>query len=261
MPNWTRNALIVASEEKRNELILSHCPYKKETKRNEMDFNTIVSMPKEMDIECGSKTRDGVKLYLARLDPWCSFYGNPQDKIEKHDYVLLEEEMSHHPWLEGIDSLSKKELDRLREENNGNLIPLESLGLQSVNNVRAYGSLNWYEWCMKHWGTKWNASSTRFKPKEIHFDTAWNPPLEAMIELSRIHPKMPMALLYADEQTGAQTGLILLKAGRIEKKKTYLDFSKEAYKIAFRLFDNEEEYYYDKLRHTYLRKEFEETAT
>ena len=34
-----------------------------------------------------------------------------------------------------------------------------ALGKQAYENIQKYDSPTWYEWCNKHWGTKWNAYS------------------------------------------------------------------------------------------------------
>ena len=44
------------------------------------------------------------------------------------------------------------------------------------------GADNWYSWCPKHWGTKWDAMSVSVERDEdrkrltYHFQTAWSPP-------------------------------------------------------------------------------------
>jgi len=42
-------------------------------------------------------------------------------------------------------------------------------------------TLNWYEWNIKNWGTKWNANGIHFELREdelfMTFETAWAPPM------------------------------------------------------------------------------------
>lgn len=39
------------------------------------------------------------------------------------------------------------------------------------------GDFNWYDWSIRHWGTKWDAYSIeRLAPDLIQFDTAWSAP-------------------------------------------------------------------------------------
>lgn len=49
------------------------------------------------------------------------------------------------------------------------------------------GELNWYDWSVNHWGTKWNAchGSVNYQRHEIRYDTAWSfaePPVWALVE-------------------------------------------------------------------------------
>ena len=47
----------------------------------------------------------------------------------------------------------------------------------TIDNLKNYGSKDWYDWCVKNWGTKWNACGTEFdesNPTQIKFDTAWS---------------------------------------------------------------------------------------
>ena len=50
--------------------------------------------------------------------------------------------------------------------------------------LEKYGFASWYDWCVTHWGTKWDLTSTNCNQLaddtvELSFDTAWGPPLEA----------------------------------------------------------------------------------
>ncbi len=63
---------------------------------------------------------------------------------------------------------------------------------QMARNIEKYGSKDWYDFCVSHWGTKWDVDP--YDPEEvivdgnsIHFgfDSAWSPPVgvyEAMTE-------------------------------------------------------------------------------
>jgi len=51
-----------------------------------------------------------------------------------------------------------------------------------------YGASDWYEWQLKHWGTKWGTYGTKThelggdeSPILIEFQTAWNPPTAEMM--------------------------------------------------------------------------------
>lgn len=79
-------------------------------------------------------------------------------------------------------------------------------GLIPFENVPESGySTEGFNWCIKHWGTKWNANEVYIgKIKDymggskvtIHFNTAWSPPREVILELSSYFPHILFTLSY-----------------------------------------------------------------
>lgn len=77
--------------------------------------------------------------------------------------------------------------------------------------------LNWYNWNNAHWGTKWDvarADGREYDDTELQdevengdnlvlvyrFNTAWSPPIPALLELSRQYPKTLLNLEWEEEQ-------------------------------------------------------------
>lgn len=56
---------------------------------------------------------------------------------------------------------------------------------QEAANLAEHGSANWYDWCTRHWGTKWDVGDADSTEKldantiEASFDSAWAPPCAA----------------------------------------------------------------------------------
>lgn len=255
MPSWCRNKIMVGSREKMDELVKAHCPIDKELGTPEMDFNTIRRMPDDLQIEYGSKSHDGLRLLFTRLSPAVSYYGSKEDKMTDDDYEKLVSSVEDHCWDSVLQTLSKPELQALKEKYKGSIADVEALGEKCVENLRKYGAMNWYEWSIQNWGTKWNATDTVIDGSSMTFSTAWDPALPAVVEMSRLHPTMPMALLFADEQTGAGVGYALMKGGKIDDSGSFKDFSVDAYKLAFNVWGNGDEYTFDPVRKTYMRKD------
>jgi hypothetical protein len=61
--------------------------------------------------------------------------------------------------------------------------------------------LEGYDWCVEHWGTKWNASDAALEQMWdgvcFIFRTAWTPPLPVMLELARRFPSVSFSLEYS----------------------------------------------------------------
>lgn len=69
--------------------------------------------------------------------------------------------------------------------------------------IDKYGATNWYDWRVKNWGCKWDASESDFYKNDdewmISFETPWGPPIEFMKSLSKQFGKMVFKLQFADE--------------------------------------------------------------
>jgi hypothetical protein len=73
-------------------------------------------------------------------------------------------------------------------------------------NTKKYGESDWYNWCVKNWGTKWDpgpfSGYTSKSEKRGHlsfecsFDSAWAPPCAAFEKLSEKYPQLEIKLEY-----------------------------------------------------------------
>jgi len=84
-------------------------------------------------------------------------------------------------------------------------------------NMKTYGVLNWYDWRVKNWGTKWNAdcSGSSYQEKDgksiygLSFSTAWSPPEPVIRELAKQYPELLIQLRYYEGGIGFQGRLRL----------------------------------------------------
>lgn len=82
--------------------------------------------------------------------------------------------------------------------------------------------VDWYEWCIEHWSTKWDANfnglvmaigaegmdlaasamgrGVTITPEVVvyKFDTAWSPPLLVVVAMSEQHPELEFVLRFAE---------------------------------------------------------------
>lgn len=77
---------------------------------------------------------------------------------------------------------------RVGDDTNPDQIELER---KSKENLEKYGAANWYDFCVNHWGTKWDVDPYDPDVKvvnntiEFGFDSAWSPPMgiyEALVD-------------------------------------------------------------------------------
>lgn len=68
----------------------------------------------------------------------------------------------------------------------------KTLEEQTELNRKTHGYGNWYDWCIAHWGTKWDVEgdyeldATTYQ-LYLHFDSAWSPPIEAYRAMEKTH--------------------------------------------------------------------------
>ena len=99
----------------------------------------------------------------------------------------------------------------------GNLGPEES---------QRYGKNNWRDWCITHWGTKWDADATL--TNEIpdflvyEFESAWSPPVAWLKKVARDFPRLRFTLIYDEPRMGF-AGTAIADQGKliVDDRKAY----------------------------------------
>ena len=108
-------------------------------------------------------------------------------------------------------------------------------GEQFFKALKETGCTNWYDWSIRHWGTKWNAYGFEYLPEsegELIFHTAWSPVPEVIEELSRRFPDVDICYSWADEDIGYNLGRLSFLNGEVTGKYYPTEGSNEAYDFA-----------------------------
>ena len=158
-----------------------------------IDFNKIIPMPPELNIESGSRTTEGIKLYNAFLDIY------KLGKGQNVDLFSIPEE-SEKAFLKMRTDIDKKTW---------------KLGRAACRNIQQFGCPTWYEWCNRNWDTKWNAYDFNSEGNDISFHTAWSAPLPVLRELSRLYPEIEITHEWADEDIGHNCGHYVFSGGKM----------------------------------------------
>ena len=89
---------------------------------------------------------------------------------------------------------------------------------QAMSNelIAKYGTNNWYDWSVEHWGTKWNAYDQSGDDESIMFQTAWSHPYKLIEEMSTHYPEITFNVKYADEDLGSNCGMYTMVNGELE---------------------------------------------
>ena len=155
--------------------------------QNTFDFNSVVPMPTELEIEESSAVETG---YAALYGDWTepAGYWTWKEAASNLGYPFPLE--SREQLLACIQSLDCAEMY---------LAPAR----QYKENVEKYGHGTWYGWCKEHWGTKWNAEDASIYSAPdylvVRFTAANSFPKPVMVALSKKWPDLELRVLYADE--------------------------------------------------------------
>lgn len=165
---------------------------KDEEGKDYFDFNKLIPMPESLNLSSGSSetvaimaTLDAIRKSLGRSNVAMQFKGLFNNDLEERIKTHLESDWNK---------------ENTREE-------LIELGLKYISNAALYGSTSWYDWCIRRWGTKWNAYGyEEISEDEISFETAWNMPGPVIEKLADMYPDIEIEHWWADEDMGSNSG-------------------------------------------------------
>jgi len=81
-----------------------------------------------------------------------------------------------------------------------------------------YGKNNWRDWCITHWGTKWDADATLTNETPdilaYGFESAWSPPVAWLTKVARDFPRLRFTLSYYEPGMGF-AGTAIAEQGKL----------------------------------------------
>lgn len=194
MPNWCFNHLTIEKGKdgkgEEVEKIIASVLSKNEKEEVFFDFNKIIPMPKSLEVVSGSETTFALRYLLYTREDLS------QEEREKVLSCLSPYEVRE------IKEETQETINELINKHYNTETKLQELikyGETLFDNIMLYDCPTWYEWCIKNWGTKWNACDSWVEDDIIHFDTAWSPPIPVLIALSKKYPNNEFYLEFEDE--------------------------------------------------------------
>lgn len=150
----------------------------------DFDFNTVIPFPEELN-----KLTAEFKVFETQAEV---------------DTYQAEQEAQYKNWPDFFAA---------QYEGKTHALTLE----QHTELVRKYGPhLDWYNWKIAHWGTKWGAYDTERRDDEtLKFETAWSFPEPVVVALSEKFPDTELVFEYADEDAGYNYGAVSYKGGEL----------------------------------------------
>jgi len=233
MPNHIITTIKFEDEKKFREVAISQL----ENGEDYVDFNKLIPMPKELetgsyDWEVCDKFGFGGEFLTKKLK-------FQEEKFENFLSQFYSEEITREEFIDKIrEEISKpKNKDLLAEFNEvyrmgdetiydqpreeeyvGTINPTFVKVIGGYYNYNKFGEVDWYNWRVKYWGTKWNSYDNYISDNSVSFDTAWATPEEWLQALAK---QMDFVCSWADEDIGSNFGIGVAKGGTLMLK--YLD--------------------------------------
>ena len=208
--------------------------FKKALINNEgnVDFNLVAPMPTDLHIEKSSRsyqpnpTRQKEEEESVANGTRIGKFAT-RTLIQKHSQELLEtsftKELSQDEFAQKI---VEKSVVNLKEKTN-EFNPILDLIARGFYNLKKYGFVDWYDWSLNKWGTKWNADPDSVAISEtengliIEFITAWTYPSSVYAELAK---RFNFEVVYSDlDFKGTYVGTLTFK----DQEVTINEFNKD----------------------------------
>lgn len=192
MPNWCNNRLIVSGDAGKLKDFLT----RSKNKEGEFTFNGLYPIPESLHITSGSNVSSARDVINAEAGDWSG----------------VDEKLDWTAWTTnaGINlALPLKQKRKAMLSHMKKALSEKDMqeGRQSFENEKLYGCKDWYDWCVKNWGTKWDAGEASIyehseEEAEIVFDTAWGPPIEWVKIVELKYPDLRFELHYDEPGMG-----------------------------------------------------------
>jgi len=96
---------------------------------------------------------------------------------------------------------------------------MENMAHQRFINKAKTGYESWYDWALAEWGTKWGDSSTHMTEEgdntlHFYFETAWSPPVEGMLNISKKYPMLTFVMTFREGGMGL-AGAVGISNGKV----------------------------------------------
>lgn len=195
-----------------------------------VDFNLVIECPPIITTE----SAPAICEHWAQIAlGMCDYNG---DSIEGDGLVAITKKIH-------ISNVRKTLIDGpfLKDASDENF----NLTMQMIRAYKKTGFMNWYDWNIANWGTKWNAYETKVVTEGsstvITFDTAWSAPF---LVLEALANKTDIVFVHrwASEDTGSHCG----RCDYVNSdKNTIHDLSgtKAGYELAFELDPETKQYF------------------
>ena len=188
MPNNIANKLVASAETQAEiENFLSAIAGVERDETLDIDFERIIPMPECLsNTMCDGEDKNALYYYLMTT-------GNEGMVDKLFDYPQF------------------YSMDEYKDKTEKELSDYKVLGEKLFNIALQYGAINWYDWRIRNWGTKWNAYETDIDScgngcVVLYFQTANHGVIPVVEKLVEMFPNLEFDYMYADEDFPSNCG-------------------------------------------------------
>ena len=222
MPNYVINKVTCDNMDELKKLLLN--------KDENVDFNIIIPRPEDLNITSGSHSYDIQSRYFHTEETERKLakqrriirnvleilYNNTMTQEEFVKKVMADEKLIKKiKAFKGWYSRKSKNIKYAMKKKE--LIETLENYIKGFFNIKRYGEIDWYDWSIENWGTKWNAGDTVVYSDVIEFQTAWPTPIPVFVELSKRMKDVAIIVHYADEDIGSNCGTLVIVNGEVSE--------------------------------------------
>lgn len=237
MANFVKNIVDFYGSKDELEKLIS---FFKQGNRKELDFNLVVPEPKDLVGATAPYDSKGLLVgeylvtgklgeNLGHNQEWLNRVKNQMREILGRHFASDKELVE--AYIASLVQEGKPELGK------------KYLAMYKTwyNNWKTYGYPDWYEWRMKNWGTKWNACngdsldtiSLKKGYKDSYsmqytFETPGCMPEMFFLALAKMFPKISIEVQYANEDIGADVGIMSFEDGEETCDERYDLYTRDA---------------------------------
>ena len=228
MPNHVRNVVRFAGAQPDIDKLLADM----KSPDQEFDFNKIIPMPAELNVEDGTQLYDAIGQYLRAVNPANVHIHDPAYPKLQPQHFEMERALAEQG--AGLASIASRFVDN---DDPSCLLDHDQVeyGKERMDVIRKYGVASWYSWRIRAWGTKWNAYDIEFGQNEVSFDTAWSPPVPVIEALAAKYPAVNIDHLWAEEFVGSFAGQADYRNGQCIAFEEHED-DKDSFEKAFEVY-------------------------
>lgn len=208
MPNWLESEVqITGPVDEIARFRVAHIR-KDEHGDDQLDFETIIAMPPELrDTQAGSSDPYvwalGGELYASR---------NLLRRIGLH---MAGATPLDWPWVRDLGITSREGLLHWARENRPNEL---TVAKRAMDNERATGYRDWYDWRCDNWGCKWGCSEFAWQNDDqtaFYMMTPWSAPERISERLVELFPTLTFACHFVEEGMANRRDRDLLRGVKV----------------------------------------------